>query len=396
MPRFSLFFLTFALVASSLFADVFVLKDAGTLDGELLNPDEVPRKTYNVRTIDGVEMSLDAKQVERVRKGEKESVTEYDAFAPFLENTVENHLEIAEWCRQHQLPDLRKRHLYRVLDLDPDNKTVRQLLGHIKLQDGSWTTREEVLIGKGMIQVGNSWKTQQQKDLEEHFEKRGKLEKEWIRRVDVLRSNVRSNAGSRVELASIDDPLAAGALTRALPNESSPEIRILLIQALGNVGTSAALHEVARWSIGEPNDEVRRTCYDVLKKHPAALPAIVGFYSRHLRAENGPLVINRAAFAIGQLGGHSAIPQLIDVLVTTHTETKVVQAQGPSMNSGMNSSSGLDWGSRTVKIDRNISNQEVRHALMLLTGEDFLFNKDAWKTWLIQSRRTPTFDARRG
>ena len=397
MQRFFFFFLTFVLVVSVsvLFADVFVLKDAGTVDGELLNSDEVPRKTYNIRTSEGIEISLNAKLVERVRKGEKESIAEYNSFAPFLENTVENHLEIAEWCRQQRLTDLWKRHLYRVLDLDPDNKTVRQLLGHTKLHDGSWTTREEMLSGKGYLQVGNSWKTRQQIDLEQYFDKRDKTEKEWIRRVDALRSSIRSNPGSKVELVTIDHPLAAGALTKALPNESNPEVRILLIQALGNIGTSAALHEVARWSIDarEPNNEVRRTCYDVLKKHPVALPAIVGFYARHLRAESGTSTINRAAFAIGQLGGHSAVPQLIDVLVTTHTEIKVIKASGPSMSPG---NSSLGWGQDKVKTVRDIPNPEVRHALMLLTGRDFLFDKDAWKAWLIQSRRTPTFDARRG
>ena len=401
MRRFAFFLSTVALIVSAtvLFADVFVIKDGGVLDGELTNPDEMPRKTYTVRTVDGIETSLDAKLIERVRKGEKESLAEYNAFAPFLENTVENHLKIAEWCLQQRLTDLWKRHLYRVLDLDSDNKTARQLLGHVKLQDGSWTTREEMLGGKGMIQVGNSWKTRQQIDLEQYFDTKDKREKEWVRRVDALRSSIRSNPKNKVELVMIDDPLAAGALTKALPNESNPEVRILLIQALGNIGTSAALHEIARWSIDlrEPNDEVRRTCYDALKKHPVALPAIVGFYARHLHADCGPPMINHAAAAIGQLGGHSAIPQLIDVLETTHIEIRTVTAQGTTgMNTGTNSPGGLTWGEKKEKIPHNVQNQDVRHALMLLTGKDFLFNKDAWKAWLIQSRRTPTFDARRG
>ena len=401
MQRFSSFFLTFALLVSApaLFADVFVLKDGGTLDGELTNPDEIPRKTYNVRTADGIETSLEAKLIERVRKGEKESVTDYKAFAPFKEDTVENHFDIAEWCRQQRLTDLWKRHLHRVLELYPDNKEARRLLGHFKAPDGTWTTQQEMLGGKGYVQVGVSWKTRQQIDLEQFFDKRDKLEKEWSRRVDALRSSFRSNPKSRVELAAIDDPLAAAALTKALPMEQDPEVRILLIQTLGNIGTSAALHEIARWSMDdrESNNEVCRTCFEVLKNHPAALPAIVGFYARHLRAESGTFAINRAAYAIGQVGGRSAIPQLIDALVTTHIEIRIASSQGTTgLSTGTNTPGGLTWGQSTQKIPHDITNQGVRNALMLLTGVDFQFNKDAWKAWLIQSRRTPTFDARRG
>ena len=233
MRHFPSFPLTFFLFVFSpmLFADIFVLKDGGTLDGELTNPDEVPRKMYNVRTADGIEASLVARLVERVRKGEKESVTEYKAFAPFKEDTIENHLEIAEWCRQQRLVDLWKRHLYRVLELDPDNGKARQLLGHFKAPDGSWTTQSEMLGNKGYVQDGGSWKTKQQIDLEQYFSRKDKTEKDWIRRVDALRSSVLSNTKSKVDLAAIDDPLAAGALTKALPNESNPDVRILLIQA---------------------------------------------------------------------------------------------------------------------------------------------------------------------
>ena len=397
MRRFLLFLLAVALSSPILFADVFVLRDGGTLDGDLLNPDEVPRRTYNIRTADGIETSLEARLVERVRKGEKESVTEYKAFAPFKEDTVENHLEIAEWCRQQRLVDLWRRHLHRVLDLDPDEPTARRLLGHFKAPDGSWTTQNEMLGSKGYIQVGGSWKTRQQADLEQYFDRKDKREKEWVKYVTALRSGIHTNPQNRVELAAIDDPLAATALTKALPNEPNPDVRILLIRSLGNVGTSAALHEIARWSLDdrEPNNEVLRTCYDELKKHPGALPAIIGFYARHLHAGYGTVAINRGAFALGQLDGRSAIPQLIDALVTTHVEVRTIKAQGPSTNSG-GGLGGLEWGEKPIRISHDNENPEVRHALMRLTGKDFLFNKDAWRAWLIQSRRTPIFDARRG
>ncbi|MDR2116191.1 MAG: hypothetical protein LBP87_07405 [Planctomycetaceae bacterium] len=44
----------------------------------------------------------------------------------------------------------------------------------------------------------------------------------------------------------------------------------------------------------------------------------------------------------------------------------------------------------------NSQNQEVLNALIKLTGVNFQFNKNLWRAWLIESRRTTSFNARRG
>ncbi len=384
----------FAFLAAPVYGDVFMLREGGKIEGELLNPDDLPPKPYTIRTADGIEIRLERKLIERARKGEKETVAEYNAFAPFKEDTVENHLETADWCRERRLIDHWKRHLRRVLELDPENKTARQLLGYIRGADGNWTSREEMLGDQGLLNVNNSWKSQQQIDIEQYLEKSKKIDLQWTRTVDSLRARAQSrDQQAKGELQSIREPAAGPALVKSLQAESDPNLRMIYIKALGNIGTLATLSEVARWVLDprERNHEVRLTCFDVLKKHPEAMPAIIGSYARLLKAENGPEAINKAAFAIGQLGGSSAIPQLIDVLETTHSWTETVKSQGNANNSGE-----FAWGQSTVKRSKTVTNPEVHKALFLLTGVDFQFNKDAWKAWLIQTRKTPTFDPRRG
>ncbi len=99
-----------------------------------------------------------------------------------------------------------------------------------------------------------------------------------------------------------------------------------------------------------------------------------------------------AAVAIAKIGARTMVPELIEALSTTHRWKKKIVNQG-NVNLG---SGGLVWGEETVEGEDRFDNQDVRRALVELTGQDFSFDKNAWKNWLMQSRKTPVFDARRG
>ncbi len=46
--------------------EVFVLRSGGRVVGELLNPDEIPRKKFIVKTAAGAQVTLDRSQVKQV------------------------------------------------------------------------------------------------------------------------------------------------------------------------------------------------------------------------------------------------------------------------------------------------------------------------------------------
>lgn len=371
-------------------ADVFRLKELGRIEGTFANPRETPRKTYRIETADGMTIDIEPKYVEHRSSGEREAIAEYNAFAPFKEDTVANHLAVAEWCRDHRLPDLAEKHLFRILEHDPDHAEARQRLGHYKF-DGIWTTREEILTEKGYFKKDGRWKTQQQIDVDQILDSRKKANVAWGKRID----DMRASRQDWNDLLSIDDPAAAEALFRALQSEPDERLRVRLIRAMSNIGTSPALHEIARWSMrpGE-SDEVRRVCLEEIRKHPAALPAIVGFYASHLGPGNNPVTINEAAFALAEVDGKTAIPQLIDALVTMHQVKRKIKGGSPAFDQAGNTS--LTWGEKEVVEEKTSLNTKVLSALVRMTGVNFQYNKDAWRAWLIESRRTPSFNARRG
>jgi hypothetical protein len=378
-------------------ADEYLLKEGGKIKGELLNTEEVPRKTYQIRVTDGLEIGIASKYIDRPAKGERDAVLEYNAFAPFEEDTIENHLKIAEWCSKNQLPELSRRHWNQILEHDPDHKTARNILGYIKGEDGSWTTQQEILSSRGLIKHNGSWKTQQQIDVEQIFEQRKRAEIDWGKKIDAWRKVLPNYAQAKSEILAVMDPQAITALWNALLAEQNEDTRILLLKALSNIGTSSALHHIARWSMNpKENAEVRRTCFDEIRKHPAAKQALVGIYASHLNPQyNNVVTINAAAWALREIDGRSAMPQLIDALVTVYTETKTINAPGPGFGNS-NTGTQFAWGSQTIKDTQTSYNKEVLNALIKLSGVNFQYNKDAWRAWLIESRRTTSFNARRG
>ncbi|MDR1964094.1 MAG: hypothetical protein LBQ50_09980, partial [Planctomycetaceae bacterium] len=240
--------------------------------------------------------------------------------------------------------------------------------------------------------------TQQQIDIEQILEKRKQAEMNWEKKVEAWRAVLPNHAKAKSEILAITDPLATTALWNALSAERNEDTRILLLKALSNIGTSTALHSIARWSMNtNENAEVRQTCFDEIRRHPAAKQALVGFYASHLNPQHDVPTINAAALALGEIGGRSAIPQLIDALITVHTETKIIKAPGPAFGSlGNTTGTQFGWGSQKVSDVQTSRNQEALTALIKLTGVNFQFNKDAWRIWLIESRRTTSFNARRG
>ena len=375
------------------FAEVFHLRDGGRIDGEWLNPDESPRKTYKIRTGTNIDLELEAQYVERTRKDERESFSDYRAIVPFKEDTIENHIEIAAWCRKElQLPDQSTLHLERVIEMDPNHKEARTLLGYQKQSDGSWITQTERHQKRGYILDGGRWRTQQQIDVERIQQEGRKRVKDWDKKLNTMRNDPKE----RAMIPEINDPTAVGPLKEALASERNSDIRILYLRALANIATRPAIQLLALWSM-EPNttDDVRRACFDLLKKNEEALPAIIGVYSQFLipNPDEGPEKINRAAKALMEVNGRSAIPQLIEVLVTEQKVIRVIQSPAPALG-GANI--GMAQGQQVVSETKVHYNADVRTALMRMTGVDFRYDITAWKNWLFESRRTPAFNPRRG
>lgn len=380
-------------------AEVLVLVHGGRLEGELVNPDETPRKTYVIRLSAGGQISLEAAQVKDVIATRPE-MAEYEKVRSKYPDTAEGQWALAEWCKEHRLEPQRKALLERVIQLDPEHKQARALLGYTKHSDAKWYTVEEWKRKQGYVPYKDGWKLPQEIELLEDRRKKDLAEKDWAAKIKQWHDWL---GGSRNKLAldklkAIEDPMAVKALATNLLKEKSADIRLLYIEILSKIHTPEAEATLAYTSMEDENDELRLTSLDYLQKSHS--PQTIQYFVSKLRDKNNA-TINRAGVALGRLKDSSTIGPLIDALISAHKEVIHSGAGGPGAMSstfGTNGTpgGGMGFGNSTKVIVHHLQNQAVLDALIAITGQNFSFDQRAWKTWYLTQMKSPAIDARRG
>ena len=377
-------------------AEVFVLTTGGRVSGQLLNPNESPRKKFIIKTSSGGQVTLARSQVRQVLHSRPAEI-EYERIRPSFPDTVKGQWALAEWCQAERLTIQRKTHLKRVVDLDPNHIDARKALGYSQI-DGKWQTQEGVMIARGYRRYQGRWRTPQEIELLETRRKVELAQKEWAQKIKRWRGwldDGRAPVGQKNILA-VKDPHAVAALARNLQNDRVAEARIIYIEALANIGTAQAIQVLALCSIEDPNEEVRLTCLDYLEKKKD--PGVVAYYVGKLRSKDNR-VVNLAAEGLGRMKAPSAIAPLIHALVTEHKykissgNAGATSATFPTGNTPGGGGLALNQGPKIVNYQHN--NQKVLDALVALTGQHFSFNQEAWYHWLSAQKQHVELDARR-
>lgn len=380
--------------AASARADVFRLQSGGRFEGSLVNADEAPRTKYVVRTSTGALVTLKADQVKEVEQPSS-TEAEYETLRHQQPDTPDGHWALAEWCREHKLSDLRKQHLERIVELDPNHRQARGLLGFNQIA-GQWKTRDEHMAAIGKVRYKGDWLFPQEIEINERKAEANRLRLEWIANLKRWKDWLGGpkDTTARSYIAQISDPAAVPALQQALADEEMPDaVRELYIRALGRIGSFDALMMLAERSLIDPSSEIRAVSLDLLTDNPQ--PAIVNYFIQQLHSkDNG--VINGAAYALQRFKDDRAVAPLIDTLVTKHKST--VTSGGSGM-SATNSSfgSGLTTGSTSQTFTKEMQNQKVLDALIVLVNGqvNYQFNVDAWKQWYAGRKKNKFVDARR-
>ncbi|MCL6502729.1 MAG: HEAT repeat domain-containing protein [Pirellulales bacterium] len=379
---------------AALATEVFVLESGGQIEGELVNRDEKPRQRYVIKTSSGAQITLEKSQVKKVVRRRPEEA-EYERIKDSYADTVEGQWALAEWCKQHRLVAQRKVHLRRILELDPEHLPARRALGYMRVE-GKWLTEEEIMTSRGYVRVGSRWKLPQEIELEEQQRKAELAAKEWYGRLKRWRgwldSASRSEQGWQ-EISQITDPAAIPAIAQYLGEEQDPRIRKLYIDVLAQINAPEGYRIMTLSSLNDPDQEVRLTCLDYLDNEPR--PAVVEMYIKHLRHKDNA-VVNRAAVGLARMKDPSAIPPLIDALVTTH-KFLVDNTPAGQTTAGFGTGGGaFQFGGGPKYVSRKLQNPDVLDALVLLSdGMNFQYDSDAWKRWYASQKTNTAIDARR-
>jgi hypothetical protein len=131
-------------IASPSRADVFHLRGGGQVEGEQVSSDG---NLIRVRSVSG-EVALAADQVISIEKIAKPAPSAYSKMKDACPATADGHYELAQWCRQHDLPNLCRQELLAALTLDASFAKAHLALGHVNVGsiwldggDGAATSR---------------------------------------------------------------------------------------------------------------------------------------------------------------------------------------------------------------------------------------------------------------
>lgn len=385
-------------------ADVFVLRSGGTIEGELLNRDQNPRTTYEVATSGGGRMVLSKAQVVEIR-AESDEERRYKEILPRMPKSAEGNWLMAEWCRKVGLLEHRQRHLEQVLVYDPEHAQARAGLGFNKLE-GEWIQTDEWMTERGFLKHRGSWRLKQEIELEERKRKTDLAIAEWTQKVKMWRTwligrNERKANEARQNMRELRDPLAATGLASLLENPNELTwLKLMYIEKLGQLDCGASTSALLKCAMDDTNSQVRDACWDELARDGS--PEVVVSLMRELESKENYRV-NRAAVGLARMNDPSAIPALIDAVVTKHKKVFSTGRRPGSIGAaftpggGSGGPGGLSVGGGGPKVyEVDHRNEEVRAALVSLTeGANFQFSKEDWRNWYARVNTPPDIDLRR-
>lgn len=395
-----LLILLVSLWAAPAAGDQFVLRSGGRLEGQLLNPDEKPRKSYRIQTSLGL-VTVAAERVEAV-VGPSEKERAYLALLPRMPATADGNWKMAQWCQQNFLEDHRREHLEAAIALDENHAEARRSLGYTRDEQGRWVLPEVVNRKQGLIRHGMRWVLpadivlQQAREAQEKREKelRGELRR-W--RSWIVRPRGKEAEG-RQKFLSLRDYAAVAGLSEMLRDEDElPAMKLLYIETLHRIGSAGGAMPLVQQVLETPEPEIRSKSLDALQDIGRA-HAVAAFTKALSDSDNHR--VNRAAAGLAAMEDPESVPALIDALITEHKfqlrpaggAINPIFGNGPGGGLG-----GLSMGGNKPKIvKQELQNESVRDALVKLTGVNHGFNQEAWRAWLVRRDAPATTQLRRG
>jgi hypothetical protein len=420
-------------------ADVIVLRGGGEIQGKVI-PNAKKPDTVQVLLLNGRNpLTFQKKQILQVIPKASPLdgyLTRRDKVGP----TAQAEYDLGLWCEQNGLGDLAKIHYEAALGYDRDFAPAHKKLGHVE-HDGHWLSREELNQVQGLVKYKGKWVTEEERAKRDESAQVTASQASWVKRIRLLRQSILGGTTDRRreaenELMQIGDAEAVVPLVRVLGKDDVP-MRLILAHALGGIAGKEAARALVNMILAEPEAEVRGSVLDRLKERDE--PGIVPQLVKALGSENIK-VVNRAAWALGNLDAIMAVPRLAGALISTEERIVLVDGNGQiqgNNNAGMGMTPGLspqimafngssigyllppavgpgvvafgatsapffspaqlnsnnylgvganpNRGPQLRAVTYTYENTEVLTALVKLTGQDFGYDGAAWRRWIKAS-----------
>ncbi|MGI9519582.1 MAG: HEAT repeat domain-containing protein [Pirellulaceae bacterium] len=375
--------------------DIVHLRSGGEIRGHVQEIEENKQKMYLVETDDGGVIKLRFNQVRRVERPSPE-LREYLQRKSAVENTVDGHWAMQQWCQENHLHKQREYHLMQIIELDPDHADARARLNYVD-EGGVWVHRDHFLQNHGYIEVSKGvWRLPEAVRMSEDADANDDLSKEWTRKLKGWLQKVkrRNDLAARNNIEQVNHPAAVPGLVELIKKEDDIRIQRMLLDSLGRIPSSGAQNALVVFAMSA-NDRGRGLqdqCITLLKQDHYSPRGITSTVLPFLRPtpDTPNRQVNTAAWLIGHMRDQSAVRPLIDALNTTHKEPTGLPQGNFQLQQG-DQGRGMQMGGQPQFVVRNYTNQSVLDTLKLLTETvDFGFNEQAWLDWYIQEQSLGT------
>ena len=392
----ALFILALSISCASItLADTFRLSSGGEIQGQLLNADEQPRRSYRIRLAAGGDVTLDARDVKQVVQPSANQQRYLDLLKQMPSDSAAMHWMMAEQCTKLSLPRERTFHLEETIRHDPNHEKARLALKFKRKEDGSWAKLEEIKAEAGLVRRNGRWVTKSEAELADAADERRHAKLDWQKKLRLWRNWLKHPKRRQKALdaiSSIEDPLAAEALIKMFWSENNIALRELLAEVLGRLPSgraATALAKAAMLGDSEAENDIRLHAIRQLDKNNRR--SVASRFVSALRS-NDNVQVRRAGHALGVLGDDAVVLPLIKSLRTKHTRL----ISGPG-NGGINMrNGGLSVGrSKPKKVSEFRNNKEVLSALVKITRQDFGYDQRKWLNWYLSRSTPPKLDLRR-
>ena len=319
----------------------------------------------------------------------------YRANAPRIADNPSAHWKLAEWCRERQ----RRRHLQRVIELEPGHAQARRALGFSEI-DGRWVTQRQIQIENGYLYYRGRWQLPQKIELLEARERTKETEHQWMVDLRRWREQLETEDARAAfqKILAITDVRAIRALENLLRRDRNRRARLLYLEVLGSIRDDRATKVLIDILLTDRDEEVFHASVDHIVLR--STPILVKQFSRLLQSTDNRHV-NRAAFTLQRLNDPTAIPSLIEALVTIHvallpgSRGSTYSFASPSSGQPTGAMSGILSGGTQFSTPRKSQivsyrqvNQDVLNALgHLVGGASFGYHQEAWRHWYTVHQR---------
>ncbi len=390
-------------IENSRVLDTVAIKSGGTLAGvvkarEYKDP-ATDKTVIALETPSGGQIMLD-KQVAQIVHDTQLHARDYEVRVSQMADTPEAHWEIVNWLKNNaqaraKLKPQMDFHYRRIVELDPNDSSARRALGFVEI-DGKWVDETSFYAAQGYVRDGGKWRSKLELDLIQRESRLktavGEAKKELNR--FKLRLQGMNRQQAMAELKRIVTPDMVSLLFDEGKTESNPEMKKILVEAIGTQPTLVAGNALIWFAVMDPAPDVRDLSISLMLQNGYDRAGLANNLASGFLSNSDNQVVNRAAYVIGELGSDNVVLDLIQHVVTNHTPP--AGSDPGRITTGLgNGGSGLSLGGEPPKGPQPYNNPEVVNALTKLTTANFQYSVPEWMKWYRENYTISDYDIHR-